>query len=85
MLEQQEQDPQAMIQAIKAQSYDIVTGLTAELAAVKQQVANMDQVLKTIVGIVSPGAENLTVNDLVSKLEATFITKKDEDDGEVTE
>ena len=80
-----EQQMQAEINAIKAKSFDQVTGLNDQLQSLAQQVQQQNALLAEIVQIVSPDDKNLTIAELLDRLKVAFKPKStdtgEDDDG----
>lgn len=69
---------QEVINAVKAASFDQITGLNTQLAQAQQNMQQQNAILQEVVNIISPDNPNLTVEQLIATLKDAFKTEEGE-------
>ena len=65
----QQVDVEAAIKEVKAASFDQITALNSQINGLSQQIQQQNAVLQQVVTMVSPEDANLTVEELLGKLQ----------------
>lgn len=68
----QQVDPQAVIDRVKADSYDQISGMNRQLNQMAAQLNAQNGLIQQISNIVDPGNANLTQGELLGKLQEAF-------------
>ena len=64
-----ENDVQSAINEVKAQSFDQITAMNMQIQQLSNQIQQQNQILQQVVAMVSPEDPNLTVEQLLGKLQ----------------
>ena len=77
---------QGQINAIKAASFDQITGLNNQISNLSSQLDRQNALIKQIVDIVSPDKPDLTIDELLAILRGAFapVSGSPSNDGEST-
>lgn len=74
---QSPEEAQAIINQVKAESYDQISGLNRQLNHLSGELNKQNQLVGAIISIVAPDGQNLTAEQLLDKLRVAFHTKHD--------